>query len=174
MYCILMDAKTGSYYMEPGDLAFHAYSDPSKVNIRRKNSRVVETDIEDINELETQLYNAGFFQGYLDGKLRKLSKQKVYYYNRNSNEIYYAQYLLTGDKKYLELIKKHLLVTLCKIDNTSIYFPTIQTENDERAVLTYTDAKRMPQKLLEKYEGWRKVKMTFDARCIVNGEFVAE
>lgn len=174
MYCILMDARTGSYYMEPGDVAFYVYSDASKADIRKKTSRLVETDIEDIKELETILYNAGFFHGYLDGKPYKLSKQHVYFYNRNPNEIVYAQYLLTNDTKYLELIKKAKLYTLCRIEGASVYFPTSHTEDGERVILAYTDKMRMPRELLEKYDGWRNVKMTFDAKCVVNGSFVAE
>lgn len=174
MYCILMDSKTGSYYMEPGEVSFHVYSDVSTLDIKRKSTRLVETDIDDIQELETLLYNAGFFHGFLDGKPYKLSKQKVYYYDRNPNEITFAQFLLTKDKKYLELIKKNKLITLCQIKDDVVYFPTIQTTDGERAVLAYTDRQRMPKELLEKYDGWRSVKMTFDARCVVNGEFIAE
>lgn len=174
MYCILMDSKTGSFYMEPGEVAFYAYTDASKVEIRRKTSRLVETDMEDIKELETLMYNAGFYHGYLDGKPYSISKKNVYFYDRNPNEIVYAQYLLTGSKKYLELIKKNQLATLCRIDGTSIYFPTVSSENGEKVILAYTDRSRMPRELLEKYDGWRIVRMTFDAPCIVNGSFVAE
>lgn len=174
MYCILMDSKTGTFYMEANEVAFHAYSDASRIDIRRKSSRLVETDIEDIKELETLLYNAGFFHGYLDGKPYRLSKAKVYYYDRNPNEIAYAQYILTGDEKYLELIKKGRLLTLCQIEGEQVFFPTVNTEEGERAVLAYTDRMRMPRELLEKYDGWRSVKMTFDTKCVVNGAFVAE
>ena len=181
MYCILMDSNTGTYYMDPGDVAFHAYSDVSKLysdtaqlKQKKKNSRLVETDIEDLKELETVLYNAGFFKGYIDGKPHHLSKQNVYYYDRNPNEISFAQYLLTEDEKYLELIKKPKLHTLCRIDGESVFFPMVTTEDGKRAVLTYTDRSRMPKILLEKYDGWRNVRMTFDEPCVVNGTFVAE
>lgn len=162
--------------MEPGDVMFYAYSDASKSDIRsrKKTSRLVETDIDDIKELETMLYNAGFFYGYLDGKPYRISKQRVYYYDRNPNEIAYAQYLLTKDKKYLELIKKPKLYTLCRIEGTSMFFPTTKNDADEKIVLAYTDRARMPKELREKYAGWRNVRMTFDAKCMVNGEFVLE
>ena len=106
MYSVLMDAKTKTYFMDPGQALFHAFSDPSQAEIRKKNSRLVETDIDDVRELETMLYNAGFFRGYLDGKPYRLSKQRIYFYDRNPNEIAYAQYQMTKDEKYLELLKK--------------------------------------------------------------------
>ncbi len=174
MYSILMDAGTKSYFMEPGELAFHVYSDPANLDIRRRSSRLVQTDIDDIQELETILYNAGFFRGYLDGKPMSLQKGRVYYYDRNPNEVCYAQYLLTRDKRYLELIKKQMLFTLCRIENKSVYFPTAKLDTGDTAVLTYTDRLRMPQELLDKYEGWRPVKMTFSAKCVVNGTFVVD
>jgi hypothetical protein len=174
MFSILMDVNTKSYYMEPGDVAFHAYSDVTKADRKRRNSRIVETDIEDPREFETMLYNAGFFHGYLDGKPHRLSKNAIYFYSRNPNEISYAQWLLTKNPKYLEMIKKSCLITLCKIDGDSVFFPTVTLDTGETAVLAYTDRARIPGELYEKYDGWRSVKMTFDARCVVNGQFVAE
>jgi len=172
-YSILMDAETGTYYMEPGNVAFYVYSDIALFDLRKPNVRLVTTDIEDIKELETKLYNAGFFRGFIDGKAYNISKQNIYYYDRNPNEICYAQYLLTKDRNYLNQIRKPQLYTLCKLDGNSIYFPTTQV-GDEKFVLTYTDRKRMPKALLDKYDGWRSVYMTFNTRCIVNESFVAE
>lgn len=175
MYSILMDAVTKSYYMEPGEIAFHAYSDPSKLDIRRKNNRLVETDLEDVKELETEMYNAGFFHGYLDGEKYIITKKNIYFYNRNPNDVVYAQWLLTNDNKYLaENLKKQKLFTLCKIDKDKVYFPTVKAEDGDRAVLTYTSINRIPTELFNKYEGWRCVEMTFDIKCIVNGSFIAE
>lgn len=174
MYSVLMDANTKSYYMEPGEVAFFAYSDISKVSSKKKNARIVETDIDDPKEFETMLYNAGFFHGFLDGKPHRLMKQSIYFYNRNPNEISFAQYLLTNDKKYLELIKKAHLITLCKIEGDNVFFPTATLDSGETAVLTYTDRTRIPPELFEKYDGWRTVNMSFNVRCIVNGAFVAE
>lgn len=121
------------------------------------------------------LYNAGFLRGYLDGNPVKLSKSDVYYYDRNPNDIAYAQWMLTGDERYLEMIRKNTLYTLCMVDGESILFPTvtIPEENNETAVLAYTDPLRITKELFDKYDGWRMVRMTFDARCVVNGEFLA-
>lgn len=175
MYSILMDVNTKSYYMSPGDVAFHAYSDISNVEIKSKNSRIVETDMEDPREFFTLLYNAGFLRGYMDGQPQKIVKSEVYFYNRNPNEIAYAQWLLTKDTRYLEMIKKNNLFTLCKIDGDTIYFPTVTLESGEdTAVLAYTDKSRIPGELFDKYDGWRCVRMTFNARCVVNGTFIAE
>lgn len=174
MYCILMDNNTKTYWMRPGEMAFYAFSDLSKANIKQKNIRVVETDIDDLRELDTMLYNAGFFHGFVDGQPHKLSKNSIYFYERNPNEVSYAQWLLTKDERYLEMIRKSCLITLCKIDGDSVLFPSVTLDTGDTAVLTYTDRSRIPTELFNKYQGWRSVKMTFNARCIVNGQFVAE
>lgn len=172
MYSILMDVNTKTYYMDAREAAFYAFSDISKLDTKRKNSRLIETEIDDRKEFETMLYNAGFFYGHLDGNPCRLSKNSIYYFNRNPNEIVFGQYLLSKDKSYLELIKKQYLITLCKIDGDDIYFPTVTLENGDVAVLAYTDRKRIPAELFEKYDGWRGVRMTFQAKCIVNGSFL--
>lgn len=176
MYHILMDSQTGTYFMDPGELSFRIYTSSEYLDVRKKGTVLAVVDTEDIKELETKLYNAGFFHGYLNGEPYRLSKNKIYYYDRNPNEIVFAQYVLTRDPKYLELIKKNKLITLCHLENGSVYFPTAQISPDikEKAVLAYTDERRMPQELLEKYDGWRKVKMSFDTRCLVNETFLAE
>lgn len=178
MYSILMDQKTGTYYMDPGDMSFRVYTSPELLDIHKKGVILITTDIEDESELQTRLYNAGFFRGYIDGQPYRLSKSKIYYYDRNPNEIAFAQYLLTHDVKYLELVKKSKLLTLCKLENGFVYFPTTQIDSeetrDEKFVLAYTDRTRMPAELLKKYDGWRRVRMTFDARCVVNGAFIAQ
>jgi hypothetical protein len=111
----------------------------------------------------------------MDGEPKKLSKSDVYYYNRNPNDIAFAQWKLTGDERYLEMIRKNNLYTLCKVDGESIYFPTVLLqEEEETAVLAYTDPLRIPKELFDKYDGWRMVRMTFDARCVVNGAFVTQ
>lgn len=175
MYCILMDVKTKSFYMDPKELKFYAYSSPEEYEGYYKNSKLVETDIEDYREFMTYLYNAGFIYGYLDGKLIRIKKGDVLYYKQNCNEIVYAQYLLTKDDRFLQIIRKNKLYTLCSIDHdtNSIYFPTVQLESGENAILSYTDIARIPMEMREKYDGWRTVRMTFDAACIVNGKFVA-
>lgn len=174
MYSVLMDVKTKTYYMEPGEAMFHIFSERNSMEVRRKSSRLVETDIDDLKELETQLYNAGFFRGYLDGKPYRLSKQRLYYYDRNPNEIAFAQYIMTKDEKYLELLKKQKLYTLCHTEGTSIYFPTVVVNGTEKAVLTYTSISRIPQEMRDKYDGWRIVHMNFDAKCIINGDTLLE
>lgn len=174
MYVILMDANTKSYYMNPGEVAFHVYSDISKVDIRVPHSRVVETEIDDYRELNTLLYNAGFLAGYLDGKNYTIQKDAVYWSNRNPNEVAYAQWMLTKNDRYLDMIQREKLVTLCKVSEEQVFFPTVTLENGTTAVLTYTDRKRIPRELFEKYDGWKCVHMSFDVRCVVNGQFVAE
>lgn len=175
MYCILMDTKTKSFYMNPEQVRFYAYSSPEKYEEDIVNAVLVETEMEEYYEFMTYLYNAGFIYGFLDGELIRIKKQDVAYYKQNSNEIIYAQYLLTKSDDYLKYIKKKNLVTLCSLseDRMSVYFPTVNIDDGKVAVLTYTDVSRIPMEMREKYNGWRIVNMTFDAVCIVNGKFVA-
>ncbi|MBR3517853.1 MAG: hypothetical protein IKM88_15580 [Lachnospiraceae bacterium] len=175
MYCILMDKKTGSFYMDPKEIRFYGYTDPEEYNAFYKNAKLVELDIDEYREFATYLYNAGFVNGYLNGKPVRIKKGDVLFYKQNCNEIVFSQYVLTGDDNYLKMIKKSSLVTLCQIDNSkcTVYFPTVKLEDGTNAVLAYTDISRIPPEMRKKYQGWRTVRMTFNTVCIVNGMFVA-
>lgn len=175
MYCILMDKNTGSFYMEPKEIKFYAFSDPEECDTYFRNSKLVALDIDDYREFMTYLYNAGFINGYLDGRPVRIKKGDVLFYKQNCNEVVFSQYVLTTDSTYLKMINKSSLVSLCKIDNNkgTVYFPTVKLEDGTNAVLAYTDISRIPKEMREKYAGWRTVRMTFDTVCIVNGTFVA-
>lgn len=175
MFCILMDPKTRSFYMKPGEIKFYAYTDPSECTEFFKNTNLVELDIDDYGEFMTYMYNQGFINGYLDGHPVRIKKSDVQYYKLNCNEIAYAQYMLTKEEHFLSIIKKSNLCTLCKVDNEDnlVYFPTVKLENGQIAVLAYTDVSRIPAEMREKYDGWRTVRMTFDTVCVVNSNFVA-
>lgn len=175
MYSILMDTKTKSFYMEKGELKFYAYSDPEECNDIKIGSKLVTVETDDYQEFLTFLYNSGFVYGYLDDAPIQIKKSDVLYYKQNSNEAVYAQYLLTKDERYLKVLRKSQLFTLCKVDNENgvVLFPTVKLDNGESAILAYTDASRIPITLHEKYDGYRTVRMTFDAPCIVNGQFIA-
>ncbi len=176
MYCILMDKRTKTYYMKPHEFLFYAYSGPEMAENLDPNARLVETEYEDKKELTTNLYNAGFVKGYLDGQLIFLTKNDAYYYDRCPNEVSFAQFLLTQEEQYLAtIIEKKKLLTVCKIqDDTSVLFPTITLSSGERAVLTYTDLSRIPKSVFDKYPDYRVVRMTFNVKCVVNDRFVAE
>lgn len=173
MFCILMDSKTQTYYMKKGESMFHAYSDSSKFEDDfGPSARLVETEYEEFKELSTDLFNAGFTRGYLDGKEIVLSKSDTYFSRTNRNEIAFAQYTLTKDARFLDLIEKQKLVTICKIDGENILFPIVRRQDGLEAVITYTSEFHFPQKLLDMYTGYRVVKMTFKAPCIVNDTFI--
>ena len=176
MYYILMDAKTKSFYMKPRECAFYAYADAEDVMIPPdSNIRMVETECETKMELTTMLYNAGFRTGYINDVKIVLTKEDAFYYDMNPNEVAYAQYLLTGETSMLEeIIVKNRLLSVCKIEDNLVYFPTVELGNGDFAVLTYTDISRIPPKLFKKYQGFRIVKMTFDVKCVVNDKFIAE
>ena len=179
MYLILMDhSYTYSYYMKPGKFEFYAFSNKENVKLIPPEAVLVETEYEDEKELFTKLFNAGFKKGYLDGKEVILnSRNNIYYYDPCINELAYAQYLLTKDQKYLNnLIVKEKLLTVCQIEEktNTILFPTVQLADGTLAVLCYTDLKRIPKDMFEKYIGYRIVRMSFNTSCVVNDSFIAE
>ena len=174
MYCILMDKTTNSFYMLPNRMYFYVFSGPEKYTTRDPNAMLIETSHSDLKEITTKLYNAGFTAGYVDDDEVRITKSDAYYYDKNTNEIAYAQYLLTKDPKYLRYIKKRLLVTICKIENGKAYFPTVPNPDGDLAVLTYTDRNRIPQKLFDTYPDYRVVRMSFNTACLVNGNFFTE
>lgn len=174
MYSVLMDTNTKSFYMEPRSVEFVAYSSPSNCVKRPVESKLIETEYTDKKEFTTMLYNAGFTSGTMDGKPMKIFSSDAYFYARNNNELLYAQYMLTGDERYLQSINKKLLISVCKIENGNAYFPTVELEDGDYAILAYTDRARIPQMLFDKYSDYRTVKMSFNARALVNGKFIAE
>lgn len=176
MYYILMDSKTRSFYMKPRECAFYAYEDVNDIMLPPDSSiRLVETECETKLELTNMMYNAGFKTGYLNDQKIILTRSDAYTYDMNPNEVAYAQYLLTGDTKILEdIIIKEKLLSICKIEGDCTFFPTVELGNGQFAVLTYTDATRIPPKLFKKYQGFQMVKMTFDVKCVVNDKFIAE
>lgn len=174
MYSILMDTETKCFYMEPRVVEFTAFSSPSKCTGKPKTARLIETEYTDRKEFTTVLYNAGFQSGTIDGEKVVLNNSDAYFYARNNNEILYAQYLLTKDERYLHSINKKLLITVCRIEDEMSYFPGVEIDDGGFAVLAYTDRTRIPQILFDKYEGYKTVKMSFNARALVNGKFVAE
>lgn len=174
MYSILMDMQTKSFYMEPRNVEFMAFSSPSKCLNVPQNARLIETEYTDKKEFTTMLYNAGFNSGLIDGVRVRITREDAYYYSRNNNEILYAQYILTKDERYLQSVNKKLLMSVCKIENETALFPTVQLDDGGYAVLAYTDRIRIPQILFDKYAGYKTVKMSFNIRILVNGKFIAE
>ncbi len=174
-YSVLMDKKTNSFYMDPKEIRFYAYSDEEEFTPFYNDGKLVVLDIDSYQEFMTYLFNCGFTTGYLDGNLIRIKKGDILFYKQNINEVVFAQYMITGDETYLKMVRKNALVTLCKIDDdkSTIYFPTVKLEDGSNAVLAYTDVSRIPPEMRRKYEGWRTVRMTFDTVCIVNGMFVA-
>ena len=175
MYTILMDSETKSFYMEPREVAFHAFSSPKKVpSDKPSKARPVVTEISDKKELTTIMYNAGFSEGYIDGEKIYISKEDAYYYAMNYNEVSYAQFLLTGEERYLKNVKKSELLSVCKLSEEGALFPTVTLEGGKIAVLAYTDRYRIPQALFDKYPDYRVVKIAFSMGVFVNGKFLID
>lgn len=174
MYSILMDSNTKCYYMKPRDISFTAFSNVFNCKAKNPESRLIETEYSDIKEFTTMLYNAGFIYGTIDNEPVNLTKNDAYFFNKNNNEILYAQYLLTKDERYLQSISKKNLVSLCKLQNGKAFFPSIELPTGDIAVLAYTDSLRVPQVLIDKYPDYSHVKMSFNVRAMVNGKFLIE
>lgn len=162
--------------MKPRECAFFAYTNTDDILLPPESSiRLVETECETRLELTNLLYNAGFKTGYIDDKKIVLTKKDAYTFHPNPNEVAYAQYLLTKDTHMLEdIIVKENLLSICKIEGDRTFFPTVELENGQFAVLTYTDMTRIPPKMFRKYQGFQVIRMTFDVKCIVNDKFIAE
>lgn len=176
MYCVLRDCNTKTFYMKPREVCFFAYSDPSYFkDVFEPSARLVETEYDNLKALTTELFNAGFLFGYLDGEKIQLKRSDSYFYDQNCNEIAYAQYLLTKDERYLSIIKKNKLLTICQIKDGNILFPTIKIPGEEmEAVLTFTSKSRIPAKIFERYPGYKIVYMSYKTPCIINGSFVVD
>ncbi len=176
MYCILKDSNTKTFYMKPREVCFYAYSDPSYFkNTFAPSARLVETEYDNLKALTTELFNAGFLFGYLDGEKIQLKRSDSYFYDQNCNELAYAQYLLTKDERYLSIIKKNKLLTICQIKDDNILFPTVSLpDTKEEAILTFTSSLRIPAKIFEKYPGYKIVYVSYKIPCVINGSFIVD
>lgn len=163
--------------MKPGEVAFYAYTDPAKYVDDFGPTAKLEgiKNCESFKDVSTDLFNAGFTRGFLDGKAITLAKTDANYYQANPNEVAYAQYVLTGDKRYIiEFIEKYKkkLFTLGKVDGTHILFPTVDIGEEKDAILTYTNRKRIPKRLREKYKDYTIVRLSVEHPYIVNNDIV--
>lgn len=161
-YKILMDTFTKTYFMFPNEFRFYVYSEnfdeaclPVEIS-SNPNHHLLQTDIEDMSELETYLFNAGFTEGFFDGRLYKINKHNISYYKPNPNYLLYAQFRLTKDNNqkscvnYLSYIDKTKLWSYGKADGTKLLFPSIPTKHGVK-VLAYTEIKYIPEKIKEDY-----------------------
>ena len=167
MYCILYDKNTGGFYMPPFDMSFYVYSDPSKCITKPENTRLVETEYETEAEVKAILWRYGFFRGYIDDQPVAIKNADVTIFARNNNDLIYCQYLLTGDKQYLEMIQKNEFYTVCKIDGENIYFPVICVD-DINYILVYTNKNMISNELKEKYPSYKTVNIGFNSKFIIN------
>ncbi len=171
-YYILHDAKTKTYYMRAREASFFVFTSESKfkANMFSENARLVATEIDDFRTLATTLYNDGFNYGYVDGKPITIKPENAIYYDRNSNEIAFAQYVLTSDERYLSIIRKRNLLTLCQIEGDQIKFPMVEVSEGNFAILAYTSAGRIPSKLFEMYKGYHIIYLSYSTPYLVINE----
>lgn len=167
MYHILVDNKTGGYYMPPADMTFFAYTDSASCASRPIKTSLVETEYDTEKEIKTILWRAGFLRGFINDDPVDIGPSDILVYDRNANDLYYCQYLLTKKDIYLEGITVKNLYTLCKLEGDDAIFPTIE-KNGLLYILAYTDKKRISKELLEKYEGYKIVKTSFKAPFVLN------
>lgn len=175
-YYILMDSRTKTFYMRPGQRNFFAYTDLSFFEDDFEPSAKLSEnrDMSDLKEFTTAMYNSGFASGYLDGKLINLARSDAEYTHFNENEILFAQYILTGEKQYLERIRKEKLLTVCKNEGTRVLFPVVELPDGREAILSYTSKEYIPPTIAEKYPDpeWKYVYVTFEFPCLVNDAYI--
>lgn len=175
-YYILKDAKTRTYYMRAREVSFFVFTSETrfKADMFTNDARLVATDIDDFRTLATELYNAGFTFGYVDGKPIEIKPENALYYDRNANEIAFAQYILTNDERYLAILRKRNLLTICQIEGDQIKFPMVEVEPGKSAILAYTSAGRIPPKMLESemYKGYHVIYLAYSTPYIVVNEQV--
>lgn len=174
-YFVLMDSKTKTYYMKPREVSFYAFSSSAKFKDNYGDTaRLVQTEYNDFRSLATDLFNAGFMYGYLDGEKIRLQRSDAFYYNQNCNELAFSQYSLTGDERYLTIIKKSKLFTVCQIKDDVVLFPTVELPDGTEAVMTYTSIGKIPTNIFDKYPGYHIVYMTYKTPCVINGQVIVE
>lgn len=161
-YRILMDKSTKTYFMFPNEFRFHVYSEEFDLKylpveiLSNPNHHVLQTDIEDMSELETYLFNAGFTEGFFDGRLYKIDKRNILYFKPNPNYVLFAQFNLTKDMEqnhslnYLQAIDKRKLWSYGKAEGTKLFFPSVPTKKGVK-VLTYTETKLIPDNIKDEY-----------------------
>lgn len=169
MYHVLFDRKTGGLYMTPGEFCFHAYSEEDRCISVPKDAFLRETEYASEAEIKTVMWRAGFIRGYIDTELVFIGIDDILTFGRNANDIYYCQYLLTGREDCLEGIIPKQLYTICQIDGDDILFPAVY-QNGHYSVLAYTDRSRITMELLQKYPGYKIVKVAFQTPVIINDE----
>lgn len=163
---IVVSTKTKTYFMQPYKVTFSVFTSKEKylesnlqAGVDGDSPYLVDTDIEDINNLDTMLYNAGFQRGTLDGIGHIISKPNINYTNVNKNDVMLAQYMLTADNRYLKEIDARLLYTLVQVDEkNNVYYPTIRDKNGIK-ILAYTSPFSIPNDMFIKYKDFSTIKV---------------
>lgn len=183
-YKVAVSSKTRTYFMHPYKVSFYIFTSKEAFKQSHLISEsgeesiyLVETDIEDINELDTMLYNSGFQRGYIDGIPHIISKPNINYTNMNKNEIMLAQYIITNDTRYLKEIDCRLLYTLVQIDeNNKVYYPTIKDKNGIK-ILAYISPYCIPNDMYTKYKDFTTIKVGLLGKenhiFLINNQFLA-
>ena len=167
MYCILMDKNTISFYMPEGELSFFVYSGPGKCVVKPENTKIIETEYETEAEIRTIMWQAGFLRGFIDDAPVVIQNSQVMAFGRNSNDILFAQYILTKNPKYLDGILPEFYTICKKTADNKIMFPVVY-DNNEYKILVYTAKSRIKKKLRDKYPDYKITKIHFDAPFILN------
>lgn len=164
-YRILTSKLTKTYYMQPYKVLFYVFSEETEIDLslypvsKDEEIIVIDTEINDMNELDTMLYNAGYHKGYIDGNMHILSTPNIKYAQVNANDIYYAQYILTQDKSFLDWIDYDQLYSLLQISqNNQIFHPQIKDEIGIK-ILVYTNPYIIDDGLKTRYKNFQICKI---------------
>lgn len=153
--------------MPPGNMVFYSYSSPSRCLDKPVGTRLVETEYDTAPEIKTVMWKAGFLRGYIDDNPVNIASADILCFGRNPNDIIYCQYLLTRKREYLDGLNSRNLYTVCKIEGDDVLFPAVR-EKEHYAILAYTSPERISKELYEKYPGYRTIRVSFFAPCILN------
>ena len=167
MYYVLMDSKTGGIYMPPADISFFVYTDPEACAVKPLKTFLLGTEYDTLEEIKTVMWRVGFLRGFVDDEPVDITPNDIMVLDRNANDLYYSQYLLTKKDMYLEGITIKNLYTLCKLEGDDAIFPTVE-KNDIFYILAYTDKRRISKELINKYPDYKIIRTSFKAPFVLN------
>ena len=170
---VLWDDRNKFFYMKADAPLFYAYSEKEKC-MDRFGASFQSFEVSE-DALFNMLYNFGFSSGYFDNELVRIAKNKISYYNRNPNLLYFKQYQLCHDEEWLKSIRREKLYALCKVTEKDALFATVTDENTGRIyILTFTDIKSIPDNVLQCYSDFTPVRYPLNAAHLLNFEIPFE
>lgn len=166
-FYILWNTKSEFFYMKPDIPMFYVYTKPELYQEEIKDVILKRVQLE-ANELQTLLFNAGFLSGYFDNQAERLKRDTVLFYERNPNQLYFEQYLLTNDESWLKNIRVRKLYALCKLQGDDVLYASVTDDESEGFyILTFTN-RTIPKEVLDRYPDFSVVAYPVCAPYLLN------